>query len=82
MKIRQPLIINIPVPTQFQNNWEPIVHTWILKYNDLYPDHIIEFVNPQITYYNREDGESMMEGNIEITMTSLIDARTTDSLPL
>lgn len=81
MKIRQPLIINIPVPEQFQNDWEPIVQKWIYEYTDVYPDHIIEFVNPQITYYNRDNGESMMKGNIEITMTSLIDARLSSTLP-
>lgn len=81
MKIRLARIIGIPVPEQFQKAWEPIVHEWIEEYNDQYPDDIIEHVEPCIDYYQRADGEHMMEGAVEITMSYLVDATTTDSLP-
>ena len=45
------------------------------------PDDIIEHVEPCIDYYQRADGEHMMEGAVEITMSYLVDATTTDSLP-
>ena len=41
MKIRLARIIGIPVPEQFQKDWQPIVHEWIEEYNDQYPDDII-----------------------------------------
>lgn len=52
------------------------------EYNDQYPDDIIEHVEPCIDYYQRADGEHMMEGAVEITMSYLVDATTTDALPL
>jgi hypothetical protein len=82
MKIRLARIIGIPVPEQFQKNWEPIVHEWISENNNKYPDDIIESVDPYIDYYQRADGEHMMEGAIEITTSYLVNATTTDSLPL
>lgn len=81
MKIRLARIIGIPVPEQFQKNWEPIVHEWIHENNDRFPDDIIERVEPCIDYYKRLDGEHMMEGTIEITTSYLVDATTTDILP-
>lgn len=82
MKIRLARIIRIPVPEQFRKDWQPIVHEWIEEYNDQYPDDIIEHVEPCIDYYQHADGEHMMEGAIELTMSYLVDATTTDSLPL
>ena len=82
MKIRLARIISVPVPEQFQNNWEPLVHEWLQENNDRFPDDIIEDVTPYIDYYERSDGESMMEGKIEITTSYLVDATTSDSLPL
>lgn len=82
MKIRLARIIGVTVSEQFQNNWEPIVHAWIQENNDRFPDDIIENVTPYINYYERSDGESMMEGKIEIITSYLVDATTTDSLPL
>lgn len=81
MKIRLARIIGIPVPEQFQKDWQPIVHEWIRENNDRFPDDIIEKVKPCIDYYQRADGERMMEGAIEITMSYLVDATTTESLP-
>lgn len=51
MKIRLARIIGIPVPEQFQKDWQPIVHEWIKEYNDQYPDDIIEHVEPCIDYF-------------------------------
>ena len=82
MKIKLARIIAIPVPKQSQKEWTPIVHQWISENNDKYPDDIIELVDPCIDYYQRSNGERMMEGKIEITMSYLVDATTTDSLPL
>ena len=81
MKIRMTRIIGIPVPEQFYKSWEPLVHEWIRENNDRFPDDIIEHVEPCIDYYDRYNGESMMEGAIEITMSYLVDATTTDVLP-
>lgn len=81
MKIRLTQIIGIPVPEQFSKAWEPIVHEWIRENNDRFPDDIIERVEPCIDYYQRADGEHMMEGVIEVTMSYLVDATTTESLP-
>lgn len=81
MKIRLARIIGIPVPEQFQKDWHPIVHAWIYENNDRFPDDIIEEVNPCIDYYQRPDGEHMMEGAIEVTLSYLVDATTTESLP-
>ena len=81
MKIRLARIIGIPVPEQFSKAWEPIVHEWIRENNNRFPDDIIERVEPCIDYYRRADGEHMMEGAIEVTLSYLVDATTTDSLP-
>lgn len=81
MKIRLARIIGIPVPEQFQKDWQPLVHEWIRENNDRFPDDIIESVDPCIDYYQRADGENMMEGAIEITTSYFVDATTTDILP-
>lgn len=82
MKIRLARIFGVPVPKQYRNNWEHIVHEWIHEHNDEYPDDIIENVTPYIDYYQHSNGEHMMEGRIEITTSYLVDAITTESLPL
>lgn len=81
MKIRQTTVHRIDVPERFQTNWEPIVHSWIDTHNDVFPDDIIEDVEPQIEYYTRNDGESMMEGYINITLSYLIDATKAHDFP-
>ena len=64
MKFKQEDTITIPVPEQFQKDWGPILHNWLQKNHQKYPNAIIESVDPDITYYHHSDGESMMEGDI------------------
>ena len=78
MKIKTTETIVIPVPEQFRNEWQAIVYAWINENNDEYPDAVIESVNPDINYYKRYDGESLMEGKIEITLSSYRDALTAE----
>ena len=69
LKIKGTETIAIPVPEQFRKDWQSIVYAWIDKNNDEYPDAVIESVDPNIDYYKRYDGESLMEGEIEITLS-------------
>lgn len=71
MKFKHENTITIPVPEQFQKNWQPIVYDWLQKNHENYPDAIIESIDPDITYYHRSDGERMMEGNIVLTVVNL-----------
>lgn len=68
MKFKHEDTITIPVPEQFQKAWQPIVHDWLQKNHQKYPDAIIESIEPDISYYRRSDGESMMEGDIFINI--------------
>jgi hypothetical protein len=43
-----------------------------------YPDSIIESIDPDITYYRRPDGESMMEGEINIEIVTYKDVTDPD----
>lgn len=54
---------------------------WIDENNDEYPDAVIESVDPNIDYYKRYDGESLMEGEIEVTLSFHRDASSAE-LPL
>lgn len=74
MKIKTTETIIIPVPEQFRTYWQSIVYAWINENNDNYPDAVIESVDPNINYYRRYDGESLMEGEIEITLSFYQDA--------
>lgn len=78
MKIKTTETIVIPVPEQFRNDWQSIVYTWIIENNDNYPDAIMESVNPNIDYFKRYDGESLMEGKIEIVLSLYQDALTAE----
>ena len=78
MKIKTTETIVIPVPEQFRNDWQSIVYTWIIENNDNYPDAIMESVNPNIDYFKRYDGESLMEGKIKIVLSLYQDALTAE----
>ena len=73
MKFKQEDTITIPVPEQFQKDWGPILHDWLQKNHQKYPDAIIESVDPDIVYYHRSDGESMMEGDIFLNIVTYKD---------
>lgn len=81
MKIKGTETIAIPVPEQFRKDWQSIVYAWIDENNDEYPDAVIESVDPNIDYYKRYDGESLMEGEIEVTLGFYRDASSVE-LPL
>lgn len=78
MKIKTTETIMIPVPEQFRDNWQSIVYEWINENNNKYPNAVIESVNPNIEYYKRYDGESLMEGEIEIVLSLYQDALTAE----
>lgn len=78
MKFKHEETIKIPVPEQFQKAWEPIVHDWLQKNHENYPDAIIESIKPDISYYRRYDGESMMEGEINIEIVTYKDVTDPD----
>lgn len=78
MKFKHEETITIPVPEQFQKAWGPIVHDWLQRNHENYPDSIIESIDPDITYYRRSDGESMMEGDIEINIVTYKDVTDPD----
>lgn len=78
MKIKTTETIVIPVPEQFHNDWQAIVYAWINENNDKYPEAVIESVDPDIEYYKRYDGESLMEGKIKITLSFYQDALTAE----
>lgn len=78
MKFKHEETLTIPVPEQFQKAWEPIVRDWLQKNHENYPDSIIESVDPDITYYRRSDGESMMEGEINIEIVTYKDVTDPD----
>lgn len=73
MKFKHKDTITIPVPEQFQKNWQPIVYDWLQKNHENYPDAIIESIDPDISYYRRSDGERMMEGNIFLNIMTYKD---------
>lgn len=78
MKIKTTETIVIPVPEQFRNDWQSIVYAWINENNNKYPNAVIESVDPNIDYYKRYDGESLMEGKIEIVLSLYQDALTAE----
>lgn len=78
MKFKYEDTITIPVPEQFQKAWQPIVHDWFQKNHQNYPDAIIENIEPDISYYHRSDGESMMEGNIFLNIVTYKDVTDPD----
>lgn len=78
MKIKTTETIVIPVPEQFRNDWQSIVYAWINENNNKYPNAVIESVDPNIDYYKRYDGESLIEGTIEIVLSLYQDALTTE----
>ena len=78
MKFKHEETITIPVPEQFQKAWEPIVHDWLQKNQQKYPDAIIETIEPDISYYRRSDGESMMDGDIFLNIMTYRDVTDPD----
>ena len=70
MKFKHEETLTIPVPEQFQKAWEPIVRDWLQKNHENYPDAIIKSVDPDIYYYRRPDGESMMKGDIFVNIVT------------
>lgn len=78
MKFKHEDTITIPVPEQFQKDWQPIVHDWFQKNHQNYPDAIIESIDPDISYYRRSDDESMMEGDIFLNVTTYKDVTDPD----
>lgn len=78
MKFNHKETITIPVPEQFQKAWGPIAYNWVQRNHENYPDSIIESIDPDITYYRRPDGESMMEGKINIEIVTYKDVTDPD----
>lgn len=78
MKFKHEDTITIPVPEQFQKAWQPILHDWFQKNHQNYPDAIIESIEPDISYYHRSDGESMMEGDIFLNIVTYKDVTDPD----
>lgn len=73
MKFKHEDTIIIPIPEQFQKAWQPILHDWLQKNHENYPDAIIESIEPDISHYRRSDGESMMEGDIFLNIMTYKD---------
>lgn len=78
MKFKHEDTITIPIPEQFQKDWQLVVHDWLQKNHQNYPNAIIESINPDISYYRRSDGESMMEGDIFLNVTTYKDVTDPD----
>lgn len=78
MKFKHEDTITIPIPEQFQKDWQLVVHNWLQKNHQNYPNAIIESINPDISYYRRSDGESMMEGDIFLNVTTYKDVTDPD----
>ena len=78
MKFKHEETITIPVPEQFQKTWGPIAYNWLQRNHENYPDSIIESIDPDITYYRRPDGESMMKGEINIEIVTYKDVTDPD----
>ena len=78
MKFKDIDTITIPVPEQFSKSLQPILHDWFQKNHQKYPNTIIESINPDITYYRRPDGESIMEGDIFINIVTYKDVTDPD----
>lgn len=78
MKFKHEETIIIPIPEQFQKAWQPILHDWLQKNHENYPNAIIETIEPDISYYRRPDGESMMEGKINIKIVTYKDVTDPD----
>lgn len=70
MKFKHKETLTIPVLEQFQKNWQSIVYDWLQKNHQSYPDAIVEEISPNINYYRRSDGESMMEGSVDIAIVT------------
>lgn len=73
MKFKDIDTITIPVPEQFSKSLQPILHDWFQKNHQKYPNTIIEDIEPNMSYYHRSDGESMMEGDIILTVVTYKD---------
>lgn len=73
MKFKDIDTVTIPVPEQFSKSLQPILHDWFQKNHQKYPNTIIEDIEPDMSYYHRSDGESMMEGNIILTVVTYKD---------
>lgn len=73
MKFKHEETITIPVPEQFQKDWQPVVHDWLQQNHQKYPKTIIESIEPDISYYHRSDGESMMKGDIFLNIMTYKD---------
>ena len=78
MKFKHEDTIIIPIPEQFQKAWQPILYDRLQKNQQNYPDAIIETIEPDISYYRRSDGESMMEGEINIEIVTYKDVTDPD----
>lgn len=78
MKFKDIDTITIPVPEQFSKSLQPILHDWFQKNHQNYPDAIIEDIEPDMSYYRRSDGESMMEGDIILTVVTYKDVTDID----
>lgn len=78
MKFKHEDTIIIPIPEQFQKDWQPILHDWLQKNHQKYHDTIIETIEPDISYYSRSDGESMMEGDIFLNIMTYKDVTDPD----
>ena len=78
MKFKHEDTITIPIPEQFQKDWQLVVHDWLQKNHQNFPNAIIESINPDISYYRRSDGESMMEGDIFLNVTTYKDVTDPD----
>lgn len=73
MKFKHEDTIIIPIPEQFSKSLQPILHDWFQKNHQNYPNAIIEDIEPDISYYRRSDGESMMSGDIVLTVVTYKD---------
>lgn len=78
MKFKDIDTITIPVPEQFSKSLQPILHDWFQKNHQNYPDTIVEDIEPDMSYYRRSDGESMMEGDIILTVVTYKDVTDID----
>ena len=72
MKFKHEETITIPVPEQFQKAWGPIVHNWLQKNHENYPDSIIESIDPDITYYRRYDGQQLLTKTVVFCIISIL----------
>lgn len=78
MKFKDIDTITIPVPEQFAKSLQPILYDWFQKNHQNYPNTVIEDIEPDVSYHRRSDGESMMEGNIILTVVTYKDVTDID----